>query len=137
MTAFRAAALVAALFLSTPAHAQSQAGCPGETQPPKKSALGGLLAAARDAGLGQALGAGFGSSPEGQAAMALLSGDAQTAAAAIPGANRDARTAQLTGAVANMAIGMARSAKNARTEACATVSAPASEAPAANTDVWR
>lgn len=137
MTALRAAAMLAALILSTPAHAQSQAGCPLEAQPPKKSGLGGLFAAARDAGLGQALVGGLAPSAEGQAAAALLSGDASGAVAAIPGARRDARTARLSGAVANMAAGAARSARSARTESCGSTAPAADDAPAANTDVWR
>lgn len=136
MTAVRAAAMLAALLACTPAPAQTQGGCP--SQAPKKNALGGLFAAARDAGLGQALTASLGPSAEGQAAAALLSGDTTGAVAAIPGANRDARTAQLVGAAAGMAANMARSARNARAEACgAAATSQGGETPPANTDVWR
>lgn len=132
MTAFRAAALAAAFILSSPAHAEAPSGC-GEPQKAKKSSFGSMFAAAREAGLAQALG----SSPEGQAAMALLSGDAATAVAAIPGSNRDARTAQLASAVASMATGVARSARNARTEACASAASAENDPPSADSDVWR
>lgn len=144
MTAVRAAAMLAAFLVSSvPAQAQSSAerqvrqpdGCPSEAPPPRRNPFGGLLAAARDAGLGQALVGQLGSSAEGQAAAALLSGDAAGAVAAIPGARRDARTARATAAVAGVAMNIARSARDARSEACAA--AAATEAPPpAQAEAW-
>lgn len=136
MTAIRAAAMLAAFLSCTPAHAQTPT-CEGLSPSPKKNALGGLFAAARDAGLGQALVAGLGSSAEGQAATALLSGDAAGAVSAIQGANRDARTAQTAGALAGVAMGMARSARGAKADACQSTAAAGAETPPAAADVWR
>lgn len=148
MTAVRAAAMFAAFLVSSaPAQAQSSAetevrqpeGCPGEVRPPRRNPLGGLFAAARDAGLDQALVAQLGPSAEGQAAAALLSGDPASAVAAIPGARRDARTARATAATAaaaGVAMNMARSARDARAEACAAGAATPDAPPPAQTDVW-
>lgn len=144
MTAVRAAAMLAVLFMSAPAQAQSSAGsqvgqpdaCPAEAPPPRRNPFGGLLAAAKDAGLGQALVAQLGPSAEGQAAAALLSGDPAAAAAAIPGARRDARTARATAAAAGVALNMARSARDARSDACAAAAGTADAPPAAEVDVW-
>lgn len=145
MTAVRAAAMLAAFLVSSaPAQAQSSAetevrqpeGCPGEARPPRRNPLGGLFAAARDAGLGQALVAQLGPSAEGQAAAALLSGDPASAVAAIPGARRDARTARATAAAAGVAMNMARSARDARAEACAAGATTPDAPPPAQTDVW-
>ncbi|HUH09063.1 MAG TPA: hypothetical protein VLZ73_00800 [Brevundimonas sp.] len=145
MTAVRAAAMLAAFLVSSaPVQAQSSAqaqarqpgGCPSEAPPPRRNPFGGLLAAARDAGLGQALVAQLGPSAEGQAAAALLSGDPASAVAAIPGARRDARTARATAAVAGVAMNMARSARDARAEACAAAAATTEAPPAAEAEAW-
>lgn len=140
----RAAATLAAFLLTAPVQAQSLSQPPLETecrseapppsQPPRRNPFGGLFAAARDAGLGQALVSGL-APAEGQAAAALLSGNAAGAVSAIPGARRDARTAQATTVAAGMAVNMARSARDARTEACAAAENDAS--PPASADVWQ
>lgn len=141
MTAVRAAALLAALFLSAPAQAQSAAGtqagpsdaCPAEAPPPpRRNPLGGLFAAARDSGLGQALVAQLEPSAESQAAAAVLSGDPAAALGSIPGARRDGRTARATAALAGAAANMARSAREAPAGDC--VPAAADAPPPA--DVW-
>lgn len=142
MTAVRAAALLAALFISAPAQAQSAAGtqvgpsdaCPVEAPPPpRRNPLGGLFAAARDSGLGQALVAQLEPSVESQAAAAVLSGDPAAALGAIPGARRDGRTARATAALAGVAVNMARSARDAPA-AGDCVPAPVDAPPPA--DVW-
>lgn len=136
MTAVRAAAMLAVVLSCTPAHAQTPS-CEGPPPAPRKSSLGGLFAAARDAGLGQALFAGIGSSAKGQAAAAILSGDAAGAVDAIPGANRDARTTEIAGALAGVAMGMAQSARSAKADACPSTAATGAETPATAADVWR
>ncbi|TAJ59344.1 hypothetical protein [Brevundimonas sp.] len=142
MTAVRAAALLAALFISAPAQAQSAAGtqagpsdaCPVEAPPPpRRNPLGGLFAAARDSGLGQALVAQLEPSVESQAAAAVLSGDPAAAVAAIPGARRDGRTARATAALAGVAANMARSAREAP---AASECVPAASDAAPPADVW-
>ena len=142
MTAVRAAALLAALFITAPAQAQSPAGtqvgpsdaCPVEAPPPRRNPLGGLFAAARDSGLGQALVAQLEPSVESQAAAAVLSGDPAAALGAIPGARRDGRTARATAALAGVAANMARSAREAPASDC--VPAAADAPPPAEADVW-
>ncbi|MBW8303645.1 MAG: hypothetical protein K0M78_06840 [Brevundimonas sp.] len=142
MTAVRAAALLAALFLSAPAQAQSAAGtqvgpsdaCPAEAPPPpRRNPLGGLFAAARDSGLGQALVAQLEPSTESQAAAAVLSGDPAAALGSIPGARRDGRTARATAALAGVATNMARSAREAP---AASDCVPAASDAAPPADVW-
>ena len=143
MTAVRAAALLAALFVAAPAQAQSAAGtqvgpsdaCPVEAPPPpRRNPLGGLFAAARDSGLGQALVAQLEPSVESQAAAAVLSGDPAAALGSIPGARRDGRTARATAALAGVAANMARSARETPASDC--VPAAADAAPPAEADVW-
>ncbi|WP_374512837.1 hypothetical protein [Brevundimonas sp.] len=145
MTAVRAAAMLAALFISAPAQAQSAAGaqvnpsdaCAVEappSPPPRRNPLGGLFAAARDSGLGQALVAQLEPSVESQAAAAVLSGDPAAALGAIPGARRDGRTARATAALAGVAANVARSAREAPASDCAAASVDAP--PPAEPDVW-
>ena len=143
MTAVRAAVLLAALSMTTPAQAQSAAGtqfgqsdaCPAEAPPtPRRNPLGGLFAAARDSGLGQALVAQLEPSAESQAAAAVLSGDPAAALGAIPGSRRDGRTARATAALAGVAANMARSAREAPASDCVPVAADAP--PPAEADVW-
>lgn len=145
MTAVRAAVLLAALSMTTPAQAQAQSAagtqvgqsdaCPAEAPPtPRRSPLGGLFAAARDSGLGQALVAQLEPSAESQAAAAVLSGDPAAALGAIPGARRDGRTARATAALTGVAANMARSAREARPDGCAAAAAATDAAPPA--DVW-
>ncbi len=121
-----AASLAALLAAATPsANAQSmeegEAQCrPASAEPAARprqrrpNALGGLFAAARDAGLGQALAGALGSSEQGRAAGSLLSGDVAGAAAQAAGYDRDPRRAQAAGALADVAVNMARSARDAR-----------------------
>lgn len=144
MTAVRAAAMLAALSMSAPAQAQSAAGtqvgqpdaCPAEAPPPRRNPFGGLFAAARDSGLGQALVAQITPSAESLAAAAVLSGDPAAALAAIPGARRDGRTARATAAVAGVAANMARSAQAAPSGSCAPAAAATDAPPPAHADVW-
>lgn len=143
MTAVRAAAMLAAFLMSAPAQAQSAAGtqvrqpdgCPTEAPPPRRNPLGGLFAAARESGLGQALVAQLEPSAESQAAAAVLSGDPAAALGAIPGARRDGRTARATAAVAGVAVNMARSARENPSEGCAAAAATDAPPPA-DADVW-
>lgn len=146
MTVVRAVAMLAALLMSASAQAQSSTatqvrqpeGCPSQAPPPppRRNALGGLFAAAREAGLGQVLVDQLGPSAGGQAAGALLSGDSAGAVAAIPGARRDARKARATAAAAGVAMNMARSAREARSQACAAASATTDAPPPTEADVW-
>ena len=68
-----AAASLAAFLIISPALAQAQVACgapPPQAQPRKPSALGGLLAAAREAGLGEAIAGGMGGSGRNSTAAA-------------------------------------------------------------------
>lgn len=132
------AALMAAIF--SPTWALAEAACvpepirPAEAPVRKPSALGGLFAAARDAGLGDAL-AGYGASGRGQTVAAVagaaLSGDPASATSAIPYDHRNGRTARLAGAVSGAAMNMARASREAGSGACAAAEDPAAA------DVWQ
>lgn len=137
----QAASLAAVAAICLPALAAAQPACAPQpvrqAEPPvrKPSALGGLFAAARDAGLGDAL-AGFGTSSRGQTAAvagAALSGDPASAFSAIPYDQRNGRTARLAGALSGAAANMARARRDAQAEACAS----AVDETAADADVWK
>lgn len=138
----QAASLAAVALVCAPSLAFAGTACPPEpvrqAEPPvrKPSALGGLFAAARDAGLGDAL-AGFGNSGRSQTVAAVagaaLSGDPASAASAIPYDQRNGRTARLAGALSGTAANMARARRDAQAEACAS----AADETAADADVWK
>lgn len=138
----QAASLAAVAAVCLPALAAAEPACAPQpvrqAEPPvrKPSALGGLFAAARDAGLGDAL-AGFGTSGRGQTAAAVagaaLSGDPASAISAIPYDQRNGRTARLAGALSGAAANMARARRDAQAEACAS----AVDETAADADVWK
>ena len=71
-----AAASLAAFLITSPALAQAQTACgappPPQVQPRKPSALGGLLTAAREAGLGEAIAGGMGGSGRNSTAAAVV-----------------------------------------------------------------
>ena len=135
-----AAASLAAFLIISPAHAQAQVACgapPPQAQPRKPSALGGLLAAAREAGLGEAIAGGMGGSGRNSTAAAVvgaaLSGDPSSAAAALPYDSRHAATARVAGALTGAALNLARSAGSANA-ACEAQGGPQ---PPSDGDVWK
>ena len=135
-----AAASLAAFLIISPALAQAQVACgapPPQAQPRKPSALGGLLAAAREAGLGEAIAGGMGGSGRNSTAAAVvgaaLSGDPSSAAAALPYDSRHAATARVAGALTGAALNLARSAGSA-TAACEAQAGPQ---PPSDGDVWK
>lgn len=140
ITALAAACALAA----SPAVALDACGA-APAAPRKPSAFSGLLGAARQAGLGEALMAQASQGKNGQLASALLgaamSGDVGAATAALP-ASADPRTAQLAGAAVGTAMGIARS--RAQTGCGRDPSAvgqdapsPAAAAGSDTADVWR
>ncbi len=135
-----AAASLAAFLIISPALAQAQVACgapPPQAQPRKPSALGGLLAAAREAGLGEAIAGGMGGSGRNSTAAAVvgaaLSGDPSSAAAALPYDSRHAATARVAGALTGAALNLARSAGSAN----AACEAQAGPQPPSDGDVWK
>ncbi|MCX7588992.1 hypothetical protein [Phenylobacterium sp. 58.2.17] len=135
-----AAASLAAFLIISPALAQAQVACgapPLQAQPRKPSALGGLLAAAREAGLGEAIAGGMGGSGRNSTAAAVvgaaLSGDPSSAAAALPYDSRHAATARVAGALTGAALNLARSAGSTNT-ACEAQAGPQ---PPSDGDVWK
>ena len=136
-----AAAGLAASLITSPALAQGQVPCGApsapQAQPRKPSALGGLLAAARDAGLGEAIAGGLGASGRNSTAAAVvgaaLSGDPSSVAAALPYDSRHAATARVAGALTGVALNLARSS-GASNEACETQAGPQ---PSSDGDVWK
>lgn len=120
-----AAASLAAFLIISPALAQAQVACgapPPQAQPRKPSALGGLLAAAREAGLGEAIAGGMGGS-----------GRNSTTAAALPYDSRHAATARVAGALTGAALNLARSAGSTNA-ACEAQGGPQ---PPSDGDVWK
>ena len=135
-----AAASLAAFLIISPALAQAQVACgapPPQAQPRKPSALGGLLAAAREAGLGEAIAGGMGGSGRNSTAAAVfgaaLSGDPSSAAAALPYDSRHAATARVAGALTGAALNLARSAGSTNA-ACEAQGGPQ---PPSDGDVWK
>ena len=135
-----AAASLAAFLILSPALAQAQVACgapPPQAQPRKPSALGGLLAAAREAGLGEAIAGGMGGSGRNSTAAAVvgaaLSGDPSSAAAALPYDSRNAATARVAGALAGAALNLARSAGSTN----AACGAQVGQQPSSDGDVWK
>ena len=135
-----AAASLAAFLIISPALAQAQVGCgapPPQAQPRKPSALGGLLAAAREAGLGEAIAGGMGGSGRNSTAAAVvgaaLSGDPSSAAAALPYDSRHAATARVAGALTGASLNLARSAGSTNA-ACEAQGGPQ---PPSDGDVWK
>ena len=135
-----AAASLAAFLIISPALAQAQVACGApapQAQPRKPSALGGLLAAAREAGLGEAIAGGMGGSGRNSTAAAVvgaaLSGDPSSAAAALPYDSRHAATARVAGALTGAALNLARSAGSANA-ACEAQGGPQ---PPSDGDVWK
>ena len=135
-----AAASLAAFLIISPALAQAQVACgapPPQAQPRKPSALGGLLAAAREAGLGEAIAGGMGGSGRNSTAAAVvgaaLSGDPSSAAAALPYDSRNAATARVAGALAGAALNLARSAGSTN----AACGAQVGQQPSSDGDVWK
>ena len=135
-----AAASLAAFLIISPALAQAQVACgapPPQAQPRKPSALGGLLAAAREAGLGEAIAGGMGGSGRNSTAAAVvgaaLSGDPSSAAAALPSDSRHAATARVAGALTGAALNLARSAGSTNA-ACEAQGGPQ---PPSDGDVWK
>ena len=135
-----AAASLAAFLIISPALAQAQVACgapPPQAQPRKPSALGGLLAAAREAGLGEAIAGGMGGSGRNSTAAAVvgaaLSGDPSSAAAALPYDSRHAATARVAGALTGAALNLARSAGSTN----AACEAQAGPQPPSDGDVWK
>ena len=135
-----AAASLAAFLIISPALAQAQVACgapPPQAQPRKPSALGGLLAAAREAGLGEAIAGGMGGSGRNSTAAAVvgaaLSGDPSSAAAALPYDSRNAATARVAGALAGAALNLARSAGSTN----AACEAQVGQQPSSDGDVWK
>lgn len=135
-----AAASLAAFLIISPALAQAQVACgapPPQAQPRKPSALGGLLAAAREAGLGEAIAGGMGGSGRNSTAAAVvgaaLSGDPSSAAAALPYDSRHAATARVAGALTGASLNLARSAGSTNA-ACEAQGGPQ---PPSDGDVWK
>ena len=135
-----AAASLAAFLIISPALAQAQVACgapPPQAQARKPSALGGLLAAAREAGLGEAIAGGMGGSGRNSTAAAVvgaaLSGDPSSAAAALPYDSRHAATARVAGALTGAALNLARSAGSTNA-ACEAQGGPQ---PPSDGDVWK
>ena len=135
-----AAASLAAFLIISPALAQAQVACgapPSQAQPRKPSALGGLLAAAREAGLGEAIAGGMGGSGRNSTAAAVvgaaLSGDPSSAAAALPYDSRHAATARVAGALTGASLNLARSAGSTNA-ACEAQGGPQ---PPSDGDVWK
>ena len=136
-----AAASLAAFLITSPALAQAQTACgappPPQVQPRKPSALGGLLTAAREAGLGEAIAGGMGGSGRNSTAAAVvgaaLSGDPSSAAAALPYDSRNAATARVAGALAGAALNLARSAGSTN----AACEAQVGPQPSSDGDVWK
>lgn len=140
------AAIALGCLLGSPASAQeADAACRpgGEAARRGPSALGGLLNAARQAGLGEALMAQAGQGRNGAMASAILgaamSGDSGAVAAALP-ATGDPRTNQLANAAVGTAMSVIRSGGKSGCRSAAEPQAPAASPPATSSDtadVWR